>query len=206
MSRQVLLAAVAVTLGAALLTSCTGKKPTNGTAVPVPTNTAALPNSGAPKVDNPLPAAALAGSPCDSALTAEQLMGYLGPTTTPKASDTELGPTCDWASASGTAAGILVGYDTKTGQGLSLTYKNEKPKAKRWVDTLEPIQGYPAVGYVDTGTTDNRTCVIVVGVSDELAYSVSLSIGDSAVQAGKDACQLGRGVADTVMTNLKARA
>jgi hypothetical protein len=206
MSRQVLLAAVAVTLGTALLTSCTGKNPTNGTAVPVPTNTAALPNSGAPKVDNPLPAVALAGSPCDSALTAEQLMGYLGPTTTPKASDTELGPTCDWASASGTAAGILVGYDTKTGQGLSLTYKNEKPKAKRWVDTLEPIQGYPAVGYVDTGTTDNRTCVIVVGVSDELAYSVSLSIGDSAVQAGKDACQLGRGVADTVMTNLKARA
>ena len=38
------------------------------------------------------------------------------------------------------------------------------------------------------------------------AYSVSLSIGDSAVQAGKDACQLGRGVADTVLTNLKARA
>jgi len=211
MSRQVLLAATAVVLGAALVTSCTGKNPTNGTASPAPitsesTGGAELPNSGAPKVDNPLPAATLAGNPCDSALTAEQLTGYLGQTKAPKASDTELGPTCDWASTSGSSAGILVGYDTKSGQGLSLPYKNAKPKAKRWVDDLEPIQGYPAVGYVDAGTTDNRACVIVVGVADDLAYSVSLSIGDSAVQAGKDACQLGRGVADTVLTNLKARA
>ncbi|MEV6440708.1 DUF3558 domain-containing protein [Amycolatopsis sp. NPDC051716] len=207
MRRHVLLAATAVTLGTALLASCTGKTPTNGTAGPATTSSSAeLPNSGAPKVGNPLPAAALAGSPCDSALTADQLTGYLGQPTAPKTSDTELGPTCDWASASGTAAGILVGYDTKSGQGLSLAYKNVKPKAKRWVDDLQPVQGYPAVGYVDAGTTDNRACVIVVGVADDLAYSVSLSIGDSAVQAGKDACQLGRGVADTVLTNLKARA
>ncbi|MFJ1765908.1 DUF3558 family protein [Amycolatopsis sp. NPDC088138] len=117
-----------------------------------------------------------------------------------------LGPSCDWASTSGSAAGILVGYETKARQGLSLTYKNEKPKASRWVDDLEAVQGYPAVGYVDVGTTDNRTCVVVVGVADDLAYSVSLSLGDSAAQAGKDACTLGRGVADTVLTNLKARA
>ncbi|MGV9359351.1 DUF3558 domain-containing protein [Amycolatopsis sp. NPDC003731] len=211
MSRHVLLTATAVVVGAALLTSCTGKTPTNGTASPAPTSngstgSAELPNSGAPKVANPLPAAVLDGNPCDSALTAEQLTGYLGQTKTPKASDTELGPTCDWSSASGSSAGILVGYDTKSGQGLSLPYKNVKPKAKRWVDDLEPIQGHPAIGYVDAGTTDNRACVIVVGVADDLTYSVSLSIGDSAVQAGKDACQLGRGVADTVLTNLKARA
>ncbi|MCR6489531.1 DUF3558 domain-containing protein [Amycolatopsis sp. OK19-0408] len=167
---------------------------------------AALPHDGAPEVGNPLPATVLDGSPCDSALTAEQVTGYLGETRAPKPDDTVLGRTCDWNSSSGSSAGILVGYDTKTGEGLSLPYKNEKPKAKRWVDDLEPIQGYPAVGYVDTGTTDNRTCVIVVGISDELAYTVSLSIGDSAVQAGKDTCQLGRGVADTVLTNLKARA
>jgi hypothetical protein len=48
--------------------------------------------------------------------------------------------------------------------------------------------------------------VVTVGISDELAYSVSLTLGDKAAAAGKDACRLGRGVADTVMTNLKARA
>ncbi|WP_370969740.1 DUF3558 domain-containing protein [Amycolatopsis sp. cg9] len=207
MTRRVLAATTAVAVGAVLLTSCTQERQTPGTATPAPTSSAdALPSGGAPKVENPLAAKTLDGSPCDSALTADQVTGYLGQVNAPKATDDALGPMCDWASSSGSAAGILVIYETKNNEGISLAYKNEKPKAKRWVDDLEPIQGYPAVGYVDTGTTDNRTCVIVVGISDELAYSVSLSIGDSAVQAGKDACQLGRGVADTVLTNLKARA
>ncbi len=48
--------------------------------------------------------------------------------------------------------------------------------------------------------------MVVVGIADDLAYSVSLSVGDSAARAGKDACDLGRGVADTVLTNLKAKA
>ncbi|WP_244211225.1 DUF3558 domain-containing protein [Amycolatopsis kentuckyensis] len=195
-----------VMAGAAFLTSCTGNDKVAGTPTPASTSSSDLPNSGAPKVDNPLPAKVLDGNPCDSALTAEQVQGYLGQTNAPESKDTELGPTCDWASASGSAAGILIGYDTKPGQGISLTYKNVKPKAKRWVDDLDPVQGYPTVGYVGVGTTDDRTCVVVVGIADNLAYSVSLSLGDSAVQAGKDACQLGRGVADTVLTNLKARA
>ncbi|MFJ7211135.1 DUF3558 domain-containing protein [Amycolatopsis sp. NPDC098790] len=206
MIRRVLVGATAVVVGTALLTSCTGERRTPGTASAAPASSAELPNSGAPKVTDPLPAKVLDGSPCDSAFTAEQLTGYLGEHGSPKPKDSELGPMCDWGSTSGSSAGILVIYETKNDEGISLAYKNEKPKAKRWVDDLEPIQGYPAVGYVDVGSTDNRTCVIVVGISDELAYSVSLSIGDSAVQAGKDACQLGRGVADTVLTNLKARA
>lgn len=207
MTRRVLTVATAVTAGMVLLASCTQERQATGTATPAPTSTGEeLPNSGAPKVGQPLPAKVLDGDPCDSALTNEQLTGYLGQPGAPKSTDEALGPMCDWGSSSGSGAGILVIYETKNQQGLSLAYKNEKPKAKRWVDDLEPIQGYPAVGYVDTGTTDNRTCVIVVGVSDELAYTVSLSMGDSAVQAGKDACQLGRGVADTVLTNLKARA
>jgi len=206
MRHRILVTAAVVAAGATLLTSCTGKESLSGTPTPAPASTPELPNGGAPKVGSPLPAKVLDGSPCDSALTADQVKGYLGETDAADAKDTELGPSCDWSSSSGSAAGILVGYETKTGQGISLTYKNVKPKARRWVDDLDPVQGYPTVGYVGVGTTDNRTCVVVVGIADDLAYSVSLSIGDSAVQAGKDACQLGRGVADTVLTNLKARA
>lgn len=154
-------------------------------------------------MDNPLPAKVMDGSPCDSALTEQELTDYLGQPGAAKPKDSELGPMCDWASTSGSGAGILVAYETKTGQGLSLTYKVEKPKAGRWVDDLAPVQGYPAVGYVDVGASGQRSCVIVVGVADDLAYSVSLVLGSD---SGKDACQLGRGVADTVLTNLKARA
>ncbi|WP_254897063.1 DUF3558 domain-containing protein [Amycolatopsis sp. Hca4] len=206
MIRRVLIGTTAVVVGTALLTSCTGERRTPGTASPAPASSAELPNSGAPKVNDPLPAKVLDGSPCDSALTEEQLAGYLGKPGAPEPKDSELGPMCDWASTSGSSAGILVAYETKTGQGISFTYKNEKPKASRWVDDLDPVQGYPIVGYVDVGASGQRSCVLVVGVSDELAYSLSLVLGDDAAEKGKDACQLGRGVADTVLTNLKARA
>ncbi|WP_328446758.1 DUF3558 domain-containing protein [Amycolatopsis sp. NBC_00438] len=206
MIRRVLIGTTTVVVGATLLTSCTGERRTPGTATAAPSSSTELPNSGAPKVNDPLPAKVLDGSPCDSAFTGEQVTGYLGQTGAPKPKDSELGPMCDWASSSGSSAGILVAYETKTGQGISFTYKNEKPKASRWVDDLEAVQGYPTVGYVDVGASGKRSCVIVVGVSDELAYSLSLVLGDEAAEAGKDACQVGRGVADTVMTNLKARA
>jgi hypothetical protein len=208
MNRRTLACATTVAAGAMLLTACTGDHKTPGTASPAPTSVAGVPNSGAPKVENPLPANVLDGSPCDSALTADQVTQYLGEVSAPKSSDEVLGPSCDWTSASGSGAGILVGYDTKTGQGISLAYKNEKPKADRWADDLGPVQGYPAVGYVEQGVDpgNKRDCVVVVGVSDELAYSISLILGDKSAAAGKDACELGHGVADTVLTNLKARA
>ncbi|MEV6625260.1 DUF3558 domain-containing protein [Amycolatopsis sp. NPDC051106] len=203
MIRRILAATAAAITGMAVLASCTGDRQTSGTPTPAPSSSAELPNSGAPKVDNPLPAKVMDGSPCDSALTEQELTDYLGQPGAAKPKDSELGPMCDWASTSGSGAGILVAYETKTGQGLSLTYKVEKPKAGRWVDDLAPVQGYPAVGYVDVGASGQRSCVIVVGVADDLAYSVSLVLGSD---SGKDACQLGRGVADTVLTNLKARA
>jgi hypothetical protein len=203
MIRRILVTTAAAITGMAVLASCTGDRQTPGAATPAPSSSAELPNSGAPKVDNPLPTKVLEGSPCDSALTEQQLTDYLGQPGAAKPKDSELGPMCDWASTSGSGAGILVAFETKTGQGLSLTYKVEKPKASRWVDDLAPVQGYPAVGYVDVGASGQRSCVIVVGVADDLAYSVSLVLGSD---SGKDACQLGRGVADTVLTNLKARA
>ena len=48
--------------------------------------------------------------------------------------------------------------------------------------------------------------MIVVGVTDELAYSVALTLGDKAAGEGKDASTGAPEVADTVLTNLKARA
>ncbi|WP_328613226.1 DUF3558 domain-containing protein [Amycolatopsis sp. NBC_00355] len=209
MNRRSLVFPVAVLFGALGLAACTDSNKSPATTESSATTSAAeLPNSGAPKVENPLPASVLDGSPCDSALTAEQLTGYLGRPGSPLEKEETLGPSCTWSSDSGSGAGILVGYETKTGQGISLTYKNEKPKAARWVDDLDPVQGYPTVAYVDTGIDPEhkRSCVITVGVSDELAYSVSLTLGDKAAGEGKDACDLGRGVADTVMTNLKAKA
>ena len=203
-------AITATIAGMVLMSACTGHQSTSDTSsAPPPSSTtdAGVPNSGAPKVDTPLPAKVLDGSPCDNALTQEQLKSFLGETKAPTPGDESLGKSCDWRSASGTGAGFLIGYQTSSDQGISLAYKNVKPTAARWVD-LDPVQSYPAIAFVEQGVdpTDKRHCGVVVGVSDELAYTVSLTIGERAASQGKDACIVGRDIADAVMTNLKQRA
>ncbi|MEQ0561248.1 DUF3558 domain-containing protein [Amycolatopsis sp. NEAU-NG30] len=197
----------AVTVAAAcaiLLAGCAGKR---GTASPAPSTAestaATLPHTGAPTVDSPLSPAVLDGSPCDSALTSSQVDHLLGQPTPAKPSDTQLGPMCQWSSASGSGAGITVAYQTKSDQGISLAYQNVQPTAARW-KSLAPIRGFPAVAY--TNSADKRACVIVVGVTDKLAFSTGLTLGDKAAGEGKDCFDLAPEVAGTVLTNLKARA
>jgi len=209
MKRRHIATISAAMAGFLLLSACTGNRRVSGTAS-TPTSTVAsdtgVPNSGAPKVQNPLPTKVLEGSPCDSALTSTQIATFLGKPEQPEPSTDQLGASCDWSNVEA-GAGFTVGYQTKSDQGISLAYKSVKPSAKRWVE-LESVQEYPAIGYAGTELVpgQNKNCVVVVGVSDELAYSVSLVIGDAGAKAGKDACKIGRDIADAVMTNLRQRA
>jgi hypothetical protein len=154
-------------------------------------------------VDDPLSADVLDGSPCETALTADQVSTFLGDSTRRSESDSQLGPVCNWSSNAGSGASIAMNYQTKSDQGLSLAYQNVHPTAARW-KPLDPIQGFPAVAYATSN--DKRACVVVVGVSDELAYPMALTLGDKATSEGKDSFDLGPQVADAVLTNLKARA
>jgi hypothetical protein len=150
----------------ALLSACTGH---TSTPTPAPSSPAAssepaaVPHSGAPKVENPLSETALDGSPCDTAFTSAQLAEFLGEPTPPERSDDALGQACSWTNTAGTGVRLQVGYQTKSDQGLSLAYQNVKPQAARWVE-LDPVQTHPAVGYVDAGgdPSDKRTRVTSV--------------------------------------------
>ncbi|MCU1685453.1 MAG: hypothetical protein JWQ81_6192 [Amycolatopsis sp.] len=214
MVRRYGLTATALVVGAVLLSACSNSTvtgvantPSAAPSDPSSSSNAAVPHSGAPKVQNPLPAKVLGGSPCDTAFTAAQLTHFLGPTTPPKATTDQLGTACLWQNEAGNGSGLSVGYQTKVHDGISLAYQTVEPTASRWV-VLDSVQGYPAIGYVsqhvDPSAKDN--CVIVVGISDELAYSISLGLSDGAIAQHKDACLSGRDVADAMMTNMKARA
>ncbi|MFD8497646.1 DUF3558 family protein [Amycolatopsis sp. NPDC059657] len=201
---------VGLLLVGAGLAGCNGSG-TPGTATPAPASTSAEPDGAAsevPKVQNPLPAKVLEGNPCDVALTPNDVKSFIGTPDPAKPGENVLGPKCDWDNAAGSGAGITVFFHTKDNGGLALTYKNIKPKAARWVDNLQPVQGYPIVGYLapgdNPGVRDN--CHLDVGISDTLTYSVDLQLGDSARNKGIDACEGGRDVADRVMTNIKGRA
>src|SRR4051812_11125943 len=102
-----------------LLAGCTGTPKTGapstaGTTSSATSEAAGLPHDGAPKVQNPLPAKVLDGSPCDTALTPAQLADFLGETKPATPSDDALGAACDWRSAGGTGAGFNIGYETKS--------------------------------------------------------------------------------------------
>lgn len=213
MIRKFLIVAVSGIAGAAALTACSGghtptsMPPSNATSsssVTVPGS----PDDDIPKVQNPLPAKVLDGDPCQTALTSSQISSYLGDNTdAPKSGSNGFGLKCTYNNKI-TAAGFDVNYETKAGGGIDLAYRTVKNTGKRWV-VLDPVQGYPAVGYVTeylVPSQPKRTCVVVVGIRDELDYSVALVLGDQGGAQGKDACTIGRTIADGVMTNLKARA
>lgn len=161
-----------------------------------------------PKVQNPLPSKVLDGDPCQTALTPSQISTYFGGDAIALRSGSDgLGATCDYGNVR-TSSHALVGYETKAGGGIGISYQTKKNTAKRWVE-LDPVQGYPAIGYAPAYLDEahpKRNCVVVVGTSDQFAYSVSLTLSDNATAEGKDACMIGRTIADGVMTNLKARA
>ncbi|MEC3974655.1 DUF3558 domain-containing protein [Amycolatopsis sp. H20-H5] len=213
MNRRHLAAAATLVAVAFPLAACTGDRTVPGVAS-TPTSAgdsssgaSTLPHHGAPKVQDPLPGKVLEGNPCDSALTPTQVKEFIGDSDPATRADDALGTACRWRNAPGTGAAFTVGYETKNTEGLSLSYKTIKPTAARWEEPA-PVQGYPAIAYVPDGITaaDKRLCSVVVGVSDQLSYSVTMTLGDAATAAHVDGCTAARDVADAVMTNVKARA
>jgi hypothetical protein len=203
---------VGLAIIATMLTGCSGGT-TSGNPTTAPTSpsdsastSSTASSGGAPLVQNPLPAKALDGSPCDSALTSADVKEFIGSTDPAKQDEDPTGEICTWHNVTANGS-ISVAYQTKIDGGLRLAYKNVKPTAVRW-DVLQPIQSYPAVGYLANGSKglEPTECEVVVGIADNLAYSVGIFISANAQKKGVDPCVAGRDVADRVMTNIKARA
>lgn len=173
-----------------------------GSALPAP---AAAGSGSAPAVQNPLPAKVLDGDPCKTALTAADVTYLLGESRSPSTTLTNAGDGCTWASPDPKGALFTVTYRNHGGAGLELYYQTIKPTADHWV-TIDPVQGYPAVGFRSAGTaaSDKNSCELVVAVTDQLVYTVDLFLSANAIAKNTDACTSGRIIADRVMTNLKA--
>ncbi|WP_409466763.1 DUF3558 domain-containing protein [Amycolatopsis sp. GA6-003] len=205
MTHRMLPAVVGAVALASVLAGCTGGPgAAPASTAPASSSAAALPHSGAPKVEHPLPATVLSGQPCQDALTSDQLSQIFG--TVPQGkpgSIPGLGPDCKWNNTD-SGAGLTIGYTTETHQGLSALYQNTKPQAKVWRE-LPPIQGFPAVA-ASTFSSGTQTgfCAVSVGIADDLSFDASLTPSD-AKQGKVDPCELSARVADMVVTNLKRK-
>ncbi|HVW40579.1 MAG TPA: DUF3558 domain-containing protein [Amycolatopsis sp.] len=201
--------------GAGLLAACSGGT-VGGTPSPAtsnaPSSTSSAESSSAslanaPKVPMPLPATVLDGSPCNSALTMEQVVTFIGTPKAPQSDDTiPTGPACTWSNASGAGGQIGVNYETKIGGGWSAAYRNLKGNSDRWEPTT--LQGYPAVAATNRGEDQSITgrCDVTVGIRDDLSFAVSLTLSNNARTRGVDSCEGAKDIADSVLTNLKGRA
>jgi hypothetical protein len=171
-TRAVQLGAAAL-VAAGALSACSGGGGSAGSIPPatsVPSSAAASSSGSAlaPSVPSPLPTDQLTANPC-SALSADQVrtIGLTGSGT--KRQD-QAGPSCEWRSATSDANVVYISPLTANSNGLSDTYAN-KAQDKYFEPTT--INGYPGVY---ASITDNRSggdCQLWVGVTDQLAVSVS---------------------------------
>ncbi|MFC3455277.1 DUF3558 domain-containing protein [Amycolatopsis speibonae] len=211
MTRRLVVSLGFFAAGAIVMSGCAGKGPEDGkmpSSENPPGSSAApgLPYAGAPKVTAPLPATVLSGKPCSDALTADQVKTLLGsPVDTEPGETPNFGPDCGWTNPErGSQVGVA--YATIPRFGLSGVYQNTKPKAAVW-KPLADIQGFPAVGHAgQTGQTPPADfCAVTVGIADDLAVDVSVSLGRAKIGA-IEPCDAAVQAANAVVTTLKAKA
>ncbi|GAA3588034.1 DUF3558 domain-containing protein [Amycolatopsis ultiminotia] len=205
MTRRTMMTAVGMAAVAAVAAGCSGGPGAAPASTPPSSPANALPHSGAPKVDHPLPASVLSDDPCQEALTPAQLKEIIGIAPQGEHKDTAgLGPSCDWHNSDAGSL-VTVSYTTESHAGLSGLYQNTKPKSQVWRE-LPLIQGFPAVAAVAIGSDlTDQFCQVSVGIRDDLSFDATLVLGNA--NRGKaDPCELAPRVADMVVTNLRQKA
>jgi uncharacterized protein DUF3558 len=167
----------------------------NGTPRPSPDIGTGDSATEAPRVENPLDAAAFLAAPC-STLSADQLATFeVDPPGRGRDGD-GIGPRCSWHGANGS---IGVGFLTGNTGGLSDTYRGRELEAYFEVTTVD---GYPAVFVDDADLRPRGNCGLVVGVSDTLAIDV-LAQGSLDAEA---ACARAKRVAAAVIATMRVGA
>ncbi|WP_410629935.1 DUF3558 domain-containing protein [Amycolatopsis sp. cmx-4-83] len=166
------------------------------------TSTAGVPGPGVPRVESPLDVSHFKAAPCD-ALKADQISALLGPGVNPKADvNAPGGPSCSVHPPQVTQAGVLVIFTNLDDRGLTSIYAAKGSKYPFFLP-LSPVDGYPVVAY---GLADDRAsrgiCQIAVGTSDQ--QTVDIGVTQSEPNIGKkDPCEAARGVAASVLQNLR---
>ena len=205
---------LAILVGGAVLTATACTTTTAGTPGPADNETSLgqpttpqstsnqVPGPGVPKVANPIDTSRFHQAPCNS-LTEAQVAELLGNGATAKTDlGAPAGPTCDWHPAGISHASAHVIFGTVDDLGMTGVYQARGTTYKLF-EVLEPIEGYPVVGY---GTSDTRAtdglCAVAVGTSDRSTMDVAIS--QSQENVGKtDPCDAARAVAVKVLENVR---
>jgi hypothetical protein len=197
LSRTVrLTAATVVSLG--LLTACTGG--TGGTTEPSTPASASASSSVDPslKVPAPLATEQLLNSPCDvltAAETAQVGLAY------PGRKSTEPLTSCQWTSSGSAVNFVGISALPQNKGGISDIFDQKSSQAY-----FEPvtIDGYPGVFAAKADGRPSGNCVLWVGATDQLAFSINPQI--STGKNRTNPCGLAQQIATVVVQHLKGAA
>lgn len=196
----VTLAAVGVAVGCTTISSG-DPKPADTSSAPEPTGAGGddLPTNGAPRVEKPLDVSEYEEDPC-KVLTAQQAQDLNAPESE-RDEDEVFGPACRWRSSEVSGDSFSAVFFTEDGTGLSSVYRDNENGYLAYFAELPDIEGHPAVAYDTKDAAPTVICYANIGLSDQLAFSVRASLGESAGTV--DPCQAAATVAGMMMKNMK---
>ena len=164
------------------------------------TSVGELPSDGAPKVRNPLAAARFEQNPCLALTDAQAKQLNIPPQGMP--ADFELGKSCEWLNRE-TFGSVAIDFLSKDPRGLSGTYKANKDKKWAYFEVLPEIEGFPAVAASNLDDRKDGRCVVEVGLTDRLSFSLTLRLSRANV-GQKNPCDVAVQVAGMALQTMKA--
>ncbi|WP_172803374.1 DUF3558 domain-containing protein [Alloactinosynnema sp. L-07] len=193
-----------------VLASCTSEAPGTPTTAPAtstdaPTSTSApttkpsgdLPANGAPKVDTSVDPGGFLKKPCLAFTEAQRKELGLADGEQRRA---PLGEECNWRSNGGGSAHLS--FLEGNPHGLSGTYAANKDGRLKYFEPTE-VGGQPAVFASPDDARTKGACVLLVGMSDKLVFSMTVQQSPDKVGTG-DPCQVTARVAGMALTTIKA--
>lgn len=162
-----------------------------------------LPYAGAPAVDDPLDTSHFEDNPCD-ALTAEQTGPLNLPTTGEPMENVALGKGCEWKNKESRGYAQIVFADGAQ-DGLSSEYQANEDGDWEYFVELPEIEGYPAISRAGTDSRHVGSCVVVVGVADDMVFESIAQLSRANV-GQKDPCEMAALAAGLALQTMKARA
>lgn len=191
-------AVVGTVLGLTLAACSDDPRDSPTTTTPVVT-TPSLPDSGAPKVENPLDTARFEAKPCAAAPLAALKKAGMDFRKTEADLDSAAGPTCALFYLQDRYGTITTRFVAISDRGLSDLYDQRD----EWALFEEfTVAGHPAVAYDDIERQETGFCPLAVGVRDDKTYQVTTSL-DTQHPDRKNPCKVAKEFAEIAMKTMK---
>lgn len=198
-SRFNLTTAVVGTVLGLMLAACSDNPGNTPTTTAPPVTTPSLPDSGAPKVENPLDTARFETEPCSvSPLAALEKAGMEFRKAEEEPGFTA-GPRCKWFYRQDRYGVISGTFTAISDRGLSDLYDQRD----EWAYFQElTIAGYPAVMYDGIERRDTGDCPLAVGIRDDQTYDITASL-DTQHPNRKDPCKVAKAFVEIALKTMK---